>query len=103
MNHNYKWYVSEWWVNMFSDWLILRGEFPEQAQKIKDLGSELYELGAEGAMNDERLTKLHRLVLELPYGAIKRIGLKKNPSREEVLKTVFQLGAHLIFKLERGS
>lgn len=87
---------------MISDWLVLREEYPTQAQQIKDLGSELYELGAEGAMKDERLTELQNLIHELPHDAVKRIGLTNTSSREEVLETVFRLGAQLIFKLERG-
>lgn len=87
---------------MITGWLMFREQYPEQARQVKDLGSELYELGAEGAQKDERLDQLQALIRELPQDALKRIELTQQSSREEILTVVFKFGAQLIYQLERG-
>lgn len=84
-----------------ADWEQFAEKFPRRSARIKELGRDLYALGAERAMNDEKLGELCEALREVPEEELGVFGLSHNSSPQQVLVTVFQLGANLIFALER--
>jgi hypothetical protein len=85
-----------------SAWEEIREKYPETAQEIKRLGAELYELGAENALTDERLGQLAGAMRSLPETALGFFGLAPSFTNHQLLTTVFELGRKMILRLERG-
>lgn len=83
-----------------SEWDQIREEYPEQAQEIKRLGIELYELGADNAHNDKRLEELAEVMRSLPPAVLSNFGLAPSFTHSQLLITVFELGRDMIFRHE---
>lgn len=82
-------------------WERFAGKFPRRSDRIKELGRELYALGADKAVGDSRLDELCEALRAVPEEELGVFGLSHNSTPEQVLVTVFQLGAQMIFALER--
>lgn len=85
-----------------ADWDAFRDKYPEEAQEIKNLGSELYESGAEQASTDQRLDKLAGVMRSLPKEVLSRFGLAPSFTSNQLLTTVFELGRDMLLNLERS-
>jgi len=85
-----------------SEWDEIRGNYPMRAQEIKHLGAELYELGAEKALEDKRLDELAEVMRSLPVSVLSSFGLAPSFTKHQLLTTVFELGRDMILRLEHG-
>jgi hypothetical protein len=72
------------------DWEQFREQFPELAEMVKSLGTSLYDMGVEQAQTSEELEALTLLGCSVPL------------ERSLVLRSVFSLGAQMLFDLEEG-
>lgn len=84
-----------------SEWDRFAEQYPRRSARIKELGRELYTLGADKAVGNEKLDELCEALREVPEEELRVFGLSHNSSPEQVLVAVFQLGATMIFAMER--
>ena len=81
-------------------WREFQDTYPELAEGVLDLGSKLYEMGAETAFTSTELTKLARLLQSAPTGALQKLGLD-SLDKKKILQKVFELGSELLIQSER--
>lgn len=80
-------------------WRAFQEAFPGTAQKMEPLGARLYGLGAEKGASAPELNELCSLLSDNPDAA-EMLCRCSSPSREDVLRVVFLLGAQILLSLE---
>ncbi len=84
------------------DWEQFREQFPELADTVKRLGTSLYDMGAVPAQTSKELDALCGTLSAAPPEALHLLGCSVPLERSSILRSVFSLGAQMLFDLEEG-
>ncbi|MDB5265467.1 MAG: hypothetical protein JWM39_180 [Parcubacteria group bacterium] len=84
------------------DWDQFREQFPELAETVKTLGASIYEMGAMEGGSSKELKELCSILAEASSEARHLLGISTPLESPLVLRSVFTLGAQMLFNLEQG-